>query len=177
MRQRTSACVSIHQHASAYISMRQHTSACVSIHQHASAYISMRQHTSAYVSIRQQAELGVLWLRPRVPGMLHLLRQYLYFCTSKTSKPSTRSLVPRIGHVGRIAVPSAHVSIRQHTSAYVSIRQHTSAYVSIRQHTSAYLELGATDGPRGEDIVGRRECSVCQKRASTWPCRLAPVPK
>jgi hypothetical protein len=36
---------------------------------------------------------------------------------------------------------SADVSIRQHTSAYVSRRQHTSAYVSIRQHTSAYVSI------------------------------------
>jgi hypothetical protein len=53
----TSACVSIRQHASAYVSIRilkarpyggreplYVTSACVSIRQHTSAYVSIRQH-------------------------------------------------------------------------------------------------------------------------------------
>jgi hypothetical protein len=117
-----SACDSIRQQTSAYVSIRQHTHMCtyttnvyirhvtpaivaaptVSIHQrNTSAYVSIPQHTSAYVSTRQHTSANV----------------------------STRQ------HT------SAYVSIRQHTSAYVSIRQHTSAYVSMRQHTSAYLTL------------------------------------
>ncbi len=63
-----------------------HTSAYVSIRQHTSAYVSIRQHTSAYVSIRHI--YGIL-VRVRDSYEL-LLRQYLYFCTSKASKLSTR---------------------------------------------------------------------------------------
>jgi hypothetical protein len=56
----TSACGSILQHTSAYItsayvSIRQHTSAYVSIRQHTSAYVSIRQHTSAYLPVLLRA--------------------------------------------------------------------------------------------------------------------------
>jgi hypothetical protein len=50
--------------------------------QHTSAYVSIRQHTVAYGSIRQ-------FLPPLLADALHLqllLRQNLYFCTSKASK-------------------------------------------------------------------------------------------
>jgi hypothetical protein len=101
-----SACVSIRQHTSAYVSIRekcrQQTTAYVSPNTSAyvnayrppatSAYVSIRQHTSAYVSIRE-----------RIPASRHArIRQHT----------------------------SAYVRIRQHTSAYVSIRPHTSAYVN-----------------------------------------------
>jgi hypothetical protein len=72
-----------------------------------------------------------------------LLRQYLYFCTSKASKLSTWAGARHGTHPSAHAPPSSHflLLIRQHTSAYVSIRQHTSAYVSIRQHTSVYVSI------------------------------------
>jgi hypothetical protein len=93
------AYVSIRQHTSAYVSRRKRCALRLQrpprpcIRQHTSAYASIRQHTSAgasdapyacsarlgpaYVSIRQHTSL-----RP----WTQLLRQYLYFCTSKTSK-------------------------------------------------------------------------------------------
>jgi hypothetical protein len=83
-------------------------------------------------------------------ALQRLLRQHLYFCTSKASKlqPNIRAvavqkaertvvrlekLVAKCCHVG------AHMPASRLPSSYVSIRQHTSAHVSIRQHTSAYL--------------------------------------
>jgi hypothetical protein len=73
--------VSIHQH---YVRIRQHTSA---LRQHTSAYVSI---TSAYVCSTWAADGRSLasyasscaTILPR----LHLLRQYLYSCTSKASK-------------------------------------------------------------------------------------------
>jgi uncharacterized protein YcbX len=58
----TSACVSIRQHSSAYVSIRQHTSAYVSIWAQIvvmqaaeeQRHLSIRQLTSAYVSMRTQ---------------------------------------------------------------------------------------------------------------------------
>jgi hypothetical protein len=79
------AYVSIRQHTSAYVSMRQHTSAYVSIRQHTSAYVSIRQHTSACVSIRQHTS-DARDCEPEPLQLVGLLRQYLYFCTSKASK-------------------------------------------------------------------------------------------
>jgi hypothetical protein len=108
IRQLTSAYVSIRQHkfdksiealavstrqhtsTSAYVRIRQHTSAYVRQEhrgpccQHTSAYIfvSIRPHTSAYVRIRSTRASRPLLQTQR------LLRQYLYFCTSKASKLS-----------------------------------------------------------------------------------------
>ncbi len=72
-----------------------------------------------------------------------LLRQYLYFCTSKASKLSAEGSCFCLRTRARERREALDVSIRQHTSAHVSIRQHTSAYayVSIRQHTSAYVSI------------------------------------
>jgi hypothetical protein len=56
--------------------------------------------------------------------------QYVYFCTSKASKPSTFGVHSYIHSHGVC-------SIRQRTLAYVSVRQHTSAW----QHTSAYVSI------------------------------------
>jgi hypothetical protein len=77
--------VSIRQHTSAYVSIRHHTSAYVSICQHMSAYFSMRQHMSAYVNIRQHTS-DARDCEPEPLQPVGLLRQYLYFCTSKASK-------------------------------------------------------------------------------------------
>jgi hypothetical protein len=77
----------------------------VSIRQQPSAYVSIRQHTSAYVSIRQHCSPPHTGCPPRTPrrcrlhaGFFRFLlfcgfyapcegsrRQYVYFCTSKTS--------------------------------------------------------------------------------------------
>ncbi len=119
IRQHASAYGSIRQRTPAYVSIRQHTSACVSIRQHASASVS---HSSAYVSIRQHTSAyGIPALlacparrtSPRRPSgrnskpsnrsvisagggcraaACRLLRQDLYFCTSKASKPRTSRL-------------------------------------------------------------------------------------
>ncbi len=82
----------------AYVSIRQHTSAYVSVRQHTSESVSIRQHTSAY---GQQQQLGLSVHAARKRLRRRLLRglrasrstsstcQYLYFCTSKASKPST----------------------------------------------------------------------------------------
>jgi hypothetical protein len=69
-----------------------------------------------------------------------LLRQYLYFCTSKASKLSTWGGARQGTQPSAHAPPSSHflLLIRQHTSAYVSIRPHTSAYV---MHASAYVSI------------------------------------
>ncbi len=54
-----------------------------------SAYVSIRQHTSAYVSIRQHTSAYTRPRRASPAHLLRLLRQYLYFFTSKASKLST----------------------------------------------------------------------------------------
>jgi hypothetical protein len=86
-----------------------------------------------------------------------LLRQYLYFCTSKASKLRTLDVVSCVSERREGDQRSALLQQRQlpphpeqaqvaKSSAYVSIRQHTSAYVSIRQHTSAYVTAVAASG-------------------------------
>jgi hypothetical protein len=110
-------------------------------------------------------------LTPSLAPLRALLRQYLHWCTSKSSKVSTWAGPDQRAQLSSCQVPlpapllhtSAYVSICQHTSAYVSIRaiilsgptagttpasrklvsirQHTTAYVSIRQHTSAYVSI------------------------------------
>jgi hypothetical protein len=77
---------------------------------------------------------------PATAAAKRLLRQYVYFCTSKASKMSTCTDGCDL-HEHLACEPPAYVSLRQHTSAYVSIRQHTSAYISIRQLTSAYVSI------------------------------------
>ena len=90
------------------------------------------------------------------PALLLLLRQYLYFSTSKALVKQVNCAPlapPKRASARRTRPQGALLSIRQHTSAYVSIRQHTSAYVKharrtrpqgallhIRQHTSAYVK-------------------------------------
>ena len=62
------------------------------IRQHASAYVSTRQHTSAHVSIRRHTlayELMQYLLEFMLDLARRLLRQTLYFCTSKASKLRT----------------------------------------------------------------------------------------
>jgi hypothetical protein len=116
-------------------------------------------------------------------ALQRLLRQHLYFCTSKASKlqPNIRAvavqkaertvvrlekLVAKCCHVGAhmpaSRLPSSYVSIRQHTSAHVSIRQHTSAYgmpvlalavVGIRQHTSAYVSIRQNTSAYGMPVL------------------------
>ncbi len=61
----------------AYVSTRQHTSAKVSISQHTSVYVSICQHTL---------------LAARLDSLV--LRQYLYFCTSKASTFELVTKVP-----------------------------------------------------------------------------------
>jgi hypothetical protein len=57
--------------------------AYVSIRQHTSAYVSIRQHTSAYLLPHALSRLA-LALQPRHEHLYRpVLRQYLYFCTSK----------------------------------------------------------------------------------------------
>jgi hypothetical protein len=63
---------------------------------------------------------------PRLDIRPHALRM------QPSAAPSTRH---------DLALPTAHVSIRQHMSAYASICQHTPAFVSIRQHMSAYASI------------------------------------
>ena len=58
-----------HKSAKAYVSIRQQK-----------AYVSIRQHTSAYVRPEDKR---------RISEPQRLLRQYLYFCTSKASKACT----------------------------------------------------------------------------------------
>jgi hypothetical protein len=64
--------------------------------------------------------------------------QYVYFCTSEASKPSTFGVLSDIHSHGVCSIRQ-HTSAWQHTSAYVSM----AAYVSIRQHTSAYISMAA----------------------------------
>ncbi len=106
-RQRTRAYGSIRQHTSVFTGQPaarrqrcQRTRGYGSIRQHTSAYGSIRQHSSAYL----QRDVSVASGRAhgeRVRNKRHveklllaglqqrLLRQYLYFCTSKASKLSS----------------------------------------------------------------------------------------
>jgi hypothetical protein len=72
-------------HTSAYVSIRQRTEEEV----HLLEQRLKRLHTSAYVSIRQRTEEEVHLLEQRLKRLQRLLRQYLYFCTSKASTLST----------------------------------------------------------------------------------------
>jgi hypothetical protein len=101
-------------------SARVHTSAYVSMRQHTSAYVSIRQHTCRQPVEMKEARSARGRTAPPCPPphrcvsictVVLVFSQYLYFCTSKARKLSTRR----------------QRGIRQHTSAYVSIRQHTSA--------------------------------------------------
>jgi hypothetical protein len=79
------------------------TSAYVIIRQHPSASVSTRQHPSVSVSIRQHTCMLCPALGTRAPlsasATQHLRCQYLYFCTSNSSKSSTLrasgSVLPR----------------------------------------------------------------------------------
>jgi hypothetical protein len=126
------------------------------IRQHTSAYVSIRQHSSAYVGKA---------CRRRLRGWRWHHKQYLYFCTSKTSKLSTggdgagsfarllalNTLIPGgiRASVGD-GVAEQPACLRQHPSASVSIRQRMLVPASVgdgvaeqpaclRQHTSAHV--------------------------------------
>jgi hypothetical protein len=156
------SCISIRQHASAYVSIRQQSYADTSayvcirqrtcaelvlermrhrnahIRQHTSAYVSIRQHTSAYVSIRQHT-CPELVLERRRHRNAHECRDLMLAARHRKNG---------------LRYTSAYVSIsiRQHAHQcrYLvlaerhcknGLREHTSAYVSIRQHTSEYVSI------------------------------------
>jgi hypothetical protein len=119
---------------------------------------------------------------PATAAAKRLLRQYVYFCTSKASKMSTCTDGCDL-HEHLACEPPAYVSLRQHTSAYVSIRQHTSAYISIRQLTSAYVSIRqhtsahvSTRQHTSAHVSTRQHTSAhVSIRQHTWPrCLRAP---
>jgi hypothetical protein len=128
------------------VSIRQHTSACVSIRQHASAnagvstcsdkssslhaYVSIRQHTSAYVSMRQRM-LGCRHAPTKAPACTHT-SAYVSIRQRMLREDDAHVEVCGGWGVDMLRQKLQPARILQHTSAYVSIRQHTSAYVSIR---------------------------------------------
>jgi hypothetical protein len=77
--------------------------------QQTSAYVSIRQHTSAYAF--QNGTLKPVFLRHAAsvnsPGTQLLRCEYVYFCTSKASKLSTRRRRPPLQRGKKNRVPGA----------------------------------------------------------------------